>query len=910
MNIRQINGSNIISASNIGREVLTLANDGSLGLGVTDPKSVLMNIRQINGSNIISASNLGREVFTLTNDGILGIGVTDPNKQSKLDVNGNINIVDTDSLGFIYTINNRDIIKDTCNYVETTSNLIGTRITNLSADYIADGTNNRFIINDKYNRDLYVNGQLTASNLIIHGSLTTLNTDIYATEQLNVTNNGQGAAVTIKQIATNNNVFSASNINSSIFNIKYDGKVGINTDSPRVFLEVNTSDGIKIPSGNTLERPLPDALVPGIIRYNTDTKQFEGYGPGNEWGSLGGVKDVDNDTYISAESVPGLNNDELQFYTSNILKMTIKKDGKIGINTYTPRVFLEVNTSDGIKIPSGNTSERPLPAALVPGIIRYNTDTKQFEGYGPGNNWGSLGGVKDVDNDTYISAESIPGLNNDELQFFTSNVRKMIIKKEGNIGIGSNISNPMYLLDVDGEIRTTSNLFVDSKISIGTYNTDSLLNVYGTSANIKIQDPSNTSASITSIELVNGVNNAISGNQYCGWKMFNNNNNYIISSGSNNLIKDRLTINGINGDIGVGTKPNHTLDVYGTLNASNYRINGKPFVLEFTQGMIVQTIHNTYRETKTKSDNTTTWVPIDDNITTGFIVKIKPSHISSKVLVTMSCHIGMDYAENSRWWGIQLYRKIGTGAWTLVENANGSNSAALEGTPCWISHNMGADNSQYSHSITNVSGSYEDTPNTTENVYYTAYWKSKLNNTFGRLYINRPATIDSSYTSNYPLTSSSWTASEIWNNGISYTPTDATITIAHDKVGIGTTPTLISDIKLDVIGNVRATNIAYTSDYRFKKNIESINNVLNDVISLNPVSYLTLEQQLTDKKSYGFIAQELKEVFPNIVNEPKNEEDFYSINYISIIPLLVKSIQELTIKIQYMQEEINTLKNQ
>jgi hypothetical protein len=115
---------------------------------------------------------------------------------------------------------------------------------------------------------------------------------------------------------------------------------------------------------------------------------------------------------------------------------------------------------------------------------------------------------------------------------------------------------------------------------------------------------------------------------------------------------------------------------------------------------------------------------------------------------------------------------------------------------------------------------------------------------------------------------------------------------------------------LDVIGNVRATNIAYTSDYRFKKNIESINNVLNDVISLNPVSYLTLEQQLTDKKSYGFIAQELKEVFPNIVNEPKNEEDFYSINYISIIPLLVKSIQELTIKIQYMQEEINTLKNQ
>jgi uncharacterized Zn-finger protein len=1014
INMKQINGSNIISASNISREVFTLANDGSLGLGVTDPRSVLVNMKQINGSNIISASNLSREVFTLTNDGILGIGVNNPNKQSKLDVNGNINIVDNNSSGYIYTINNRDIIKDTCNYVEKTSNIISKRITDLSADYIADGNNNRFIINDIYNRDLYVNGQLTASNLIIHGSVTTLNTDIYATEQLNVTNSGQGSAVTIKQIANNNNIFSASNLDTSVFNIKYDGKVGINTDKPRVFLEINAKDGIKIPSGTTLERPATADLVAGTIRYNTTTTQFEGYGPGNNWGSLGGVKDVNNDTYISAETEPGINNDELQFYTSNIRKMTIKKDGKIGINTYeprvfleintkdgikipsgttlerpatadlvagtirynttttqfegygpgnnwgslggvkdvnndtyisaetepgsnndelrfytsnvqkmiikkdgkiginieNPRVFLEVNTKDGIKIPSGTTLERPATADLVAGTIRYNTTTTQFEGYGPGNNWGSLGGVKDVNNDTYISAETEPGINNDELQFYTSNIRKMIITKDGNVGIGSNILNPDYLLDVKGEVRVTSNLFVNSNISIGTYNTDALLNIYGNSANIKIQDPVNNVQGNTSIELITGPINKIQSNILTGWKMSNSNNFYIISSGSNNLIKDRLLINGTDGNIGVGTKPNHTLDVYGTLNASNYRINGKPFVLEFTQGMIVQTIHKTYRETKTKSDNTTGWIAIDNDINTGFIVSIKPSHASSKVLVNMSCHIGMDYAENSRWWGIQLYRKIGsTGNWTLVENANGSNSQGLEGSPCWISHNMGADSSLYSHSIINVSGSYEDLPNSTEIVYYTAYWKSKLNNTFGRLYLNRPATINSSYTSNYPLTSSSWTASEIWNNGISYTPTDATITIAHNNVGIGITPVQNTLFRLDVDGLIRSTNITHTSDYRTKKNIENIDNALDNINRLNPVSYLTLNQNNDDKKSYGFIAQELKEIFPYIVNEPVNNADLYSINYISIIPLLTKSIQELTMKIGIMQDEINALKS-
>jgi len=304
-------------------------------------------------------------------------------------------------------------------------------------------------------------------------------------------------------------------------------------------------------------------------------------------------------------------------------------------------------------------------------------------------------------------------------------------------------------------------------------------------------------------------------------------------------------------NVGIGTVPlqnsPYKLDVYGALNASNYFINGKPLSRDFklTQGMIVQTVHKTYRDTKAKEDNTTSWVAIDNNLVAGFVIRIKPSHATSKVLISMSCHIGMDYAENSRWWGIQLYRKIGNGDWLPVENANGSNDDWLEGSPCWISHNMGADNSLYSHSIINVSGSYEDSPETTEDVYYTAYWKSPLQN---------------------------------------------------------------SPYKLDVVGDIRANNFVQTSDYRCKKNIESIHNVLESVNSLRPVSYLTLDQQSTDKKSYGFIAQELNELFPNIVNEPKDNNDFYSIKYVSMIPLLVKSIQELTTTIEFMREEIDILK--
>jgi hypothetical protein len=43
-------------------------------------------------------------------------------------------------------------------------------------------------------------------------------------------------------------------------------------------------------------------------------------------------------------------------------------------------------------------------------------------------------------------------------------------------------------------------------------------------------------------------------------------------------------------------------------------------------------------------------------------------------------------------------------------------------------------------------------------------------------------------------------------------------------------------------------------------------------------------------------------------NEPKDNNDFYSIKYVSMIPLLVKSIQELTTTIEFMREEIDILK--
>jgi len=133
----------------------------------------------------------------------------------------------------------------------------------------------------------------------------------------------------------------------------------------------------------------------------------------------------------------------------------IEDGGDVGIGTTSPSVGLEINHTDAVKIPKGTTLQRPTSTgATHKGYIRYNTTTDQFEGFGAGNAWGSLGGVVDVDQDTYISAENSAGSDNDQLKFFTIGTQKAVIDSNGNVGIGT--SNPSQKLDIHGKFTINS----------------------------------------------------------------------------------------------------------------------------------------------------------------------------------------------------------------------------------------------------------------------------------------------------------------------------------------------------------------------------------------------------------------------------------------------------------------------
>jgi hypothetical protein len=99
--------------------------------------------------------------------------------------------------------------------------------------------------------------------------------------------------------------------------------------------------------------------------------------------------------------------------------------------------------------------------------------------------------------------------------------------------------------------------------------------------------------------------------------------------------------------------------------------------------------------------------------------------------------------------------------------------------------------------------------------------------------------------------------------------------------------TITSGYNLDVSGSVIAASYYPPSDYRIKENIRPITRTIDE---LRPISYFN---RLSSKEDMGFIAHELQEHLPFLVNGEKDGEDYQSVNYLGLIGLLVKEFQEL-----------------
>ena len=94
-------------------------------------------------------------------------------------------------------------------------------------------------------------------------------------------------------------------------------------------------------------------------------------------------------------------------------------------------------------------------------------------------------------------------------------------------------------------------------------------------------------------------------------------------------------------------------------------------------------------------------------------------------------------------------------------------------------------------------------------------------------------------------------------------------------------------------GTMTATSYNALSDKRIKTDIMQLDDTYYTIDKLNPVIYKNI---LTNNTDFGFIAQELEEIFPFLVTKC-NDTEYYSINYNGLIALLVKEVKLLKNKI-------------
>jgi hypothetical protein len=430
---------------------------------------------------------------------------------------------------------------------------------------------------------------ITTSSISSSTNLSVTSSNVNITGNLNVGTNVQitnssGNITTSGILKTTNslNINDILSITNNTISSAAGNNILLSPGTGRV-TKINATSAITIPSGTTAQRPAAGVVESGSIRFNTDTNQYEGYsGTTSSWSSLGGVRDLDGNTYITAEQTIGSNDNRLWFYNDNIntVRFTteyqefinVKKvrslnlsaplnvnwtastpvttgqylkyrnniyevvtGGTTGtsgneptnttgnnfangtatlrysISAVAPLTFEEIselrvapdggtslvingdlrlqtneistdindlklrpNTGKKVTIdaatslvlPVGNINERGAP---IQGSVRFNTTISQYEGY-DGTNWSSLGGVRDVDGNTYIIPELSAGSNENILYFYNngSNTLRVTANDIQLDTIDTITSDTSNTLNLDASLITFNNLAVSIDTSSST----------------------------------------------------------------------------------------------------------------------------------------------------------------------------------------------------------------------------------------------------------------------------------------------------------------------------------------------------------------------------------------------------------------------------------------------------------
>lgn len=342
--------------------------------------------------------------------------------------------------------------------ISISGNRITTTVSNADLELSANGTGVVSIPNDNLvvNQNLNVtSGTSNFNNVSVTGNflVNNLTTVSSLTSSTITTGDIQIAGNVISTTLSNSNLELRANGSGSILaeNLSFSSSsiIGLNasenitlTPAGTGIVSISGNQSLKLPAGTDGQRP----MVPqsGMIRFNSTVNRFEGYN-GSYWIQLGGVSDVDRNTYIVPELTPGSNENTLYFYANGSLAATlnnnyfdvnkilvdqieidgntirttatntdlellpngtgsVKFDGfRFGVNTITNTTsgavtefkstglgYYRIVGTNAFVIPTGLSSERP--GTPIIGMMRYNTDLGLVEVWN-GLSWGSVAGT-------------------------------------------------------------------------------------------------------------------------------------------------------------------------------------------------------------------------------------------------------------------------------------------------------------------------------------------------------------------------------------------------------------------------------------------------------------------------------------------------------------------------------------
>ena len=439
---------------------------GNIGVGTNEPSQLLDVSGNINLSGNIYLSNTGTiykngQEYAGGSEGSEGVTSTLWTENgTKIHYNaGNVGINTSDPTETLEVVGN---IKATSLEGD------GSGITNLDATKLTG-----IIDNARLPADISITGDMTAKNLNVTGSTTTINTDTYQTENLEIISTGaDGPSLKITHDTVSHDVMQVIDASGTqSLTMTHDGKIGIGTNAPSAPLHIyDTSSTSNIFKASDTEITINRSIIPET----------------NDTLDIGSAERKIRDMYISNNSL-WLGDDHKLAITSDGTMKFRKRDKSV-----LPKVLRDALGTDADAIAHVNlkygTSFANVSEFKLNHVLSYARTISS--GYKTSDIFGD--DAEDYEQDTAADAWQL-------------NSSKIFLGSDyTNIGIGTNNPDPAFKLDVAGNVNTTGTISADDITIKGSVETGSgsiKLNCKDNSHGVIIEGPPHSAAATYKLTL-------------------------------------------------------------------------------------------------------------------------------------------------------------------------------------------------------------------------------------------------------------------------------------------------------------------------------------------------------------------------------------------------------------------------